>query len=128
VAFCEQILTPALLAYAGWVMAHAPLVYWGTYQGRAYYEPISVMLGWWLFISGFSYLGLARWEYRTRLAQTREPVNQMIRARLFEQRLDAHEQAARKTAARRPDAAWSPRSAAHGADDAEPDFADLGGE
>jgi hypothetical protein len=122
-AFSEQILTPAALAWAGWVMAHAPLVYWGVYQGRTYYEPVSVMLGWWLFISAFSYLGMARWEYRMRWAQTREIGNQTIRAKTFEQRLDTQE----RQAASRPARSQSRATRAMGAaNNTEPDIAELG--
>jgi len=101
VPLVEQLLIPAGLAAIGWGIAHT----------------FSAELGWWLFVGGFSYALMARWEYRMLWAAIREPVNQMIRAKLFEQRLDAHERKARRYAphAQRPQAA--------GSDSDEPDVA-----
>jgi hypothetical protein len=132
-ALTEQMLTPAALAYVGWVMAHAPLVYWGEWHGRSYYQPVSVMLGWWLFISAFSYLLMARWEYSTRWSQQRQVVNRMKEAKIFGDRLNMHEEAARQPApgARRrktngePDVADIGGTAKRHKNRVEPDFADL---
>jgi hypothetical protein len=84
-------------------------------------ETVSWELGWWLILTGASYAILSNWEYRMRWAQVREPVNQMIRASVFEERLAEHEQAARSPRAR-PQA--SPGRAA--GVDSDPDMAELG--
>jgi hypothetical protein len=118
-ALCEQLLTPALLGLVGCFLAIVPLA-WD--DGTT--APLSPMLGWWLMLSALSYLLMARWEYRMKWAQTREPVNQMIRAKLFEARLDTHERAARKPAPSRAHRSGANRAAVDGS---EPDIAELGG-
>jgi hypothetical protein len=110
---CEQVIVPVALAALGYAVK----------------ESVSFELGWWLILTGASYALMSNWEYRTRWAQVREPVNQMIRAQVFEERIDDHEQAARRPRA----AAWGftqdktaqPMQGQSGED--RPDKAELGG-
>jgi hypothetical protein len=103
VALCEQIIVPLALAAVGWLIAHT----------------FSLELGWWLMVCAASWLVMARWELRRRLSQTRATVDDMIRAKTFEARLDGHERQAR-TASRGPDLAGGYGRSS------EPDMAELG--
>jgi hypothetical protein len=108
VPLCEQIIVPAALMCLGWLIAHS----------------VSFELGWWLVVCGVSYLVMARWEYTRRLAQTRTTVDDMIRAESFEERLDSHEQAARRQKAKPSSAGAQPSYAFSD----EPSLVTLGGE
>ena len=79
VPLCELIIIPLGLGVLGWVIK----------------DTFSLDLGWWLVVCAVSYLIMARWESRRRLSQTRATVDDMIRARTFEERLDGHERQAK---------------------------------
>jgi hypothetical protein len=102
---CEQVLLPLGIAALGYAVK----------------ESVSLELGWWLILTGASYAIMSNWEWRMRWAQVREPVNQMIRASVFEERLGEHERAARTPRAR-PDAAPGRASGV----ESDPDMAELG--
>jgi hypothetical protein len=101
---CELVIVPGLLAVTGYALT----------------QTISFELGWWLILSGASYLVMAAWEYRRRMAQQRATIDDKIRAQMFGDQLDTLAQAGRVPFWRR----WRSRaSQAPGA----PDRAELGG-
>ena len=91
IPLCELIITPMLVAGAGYLMA----------------GNVSNELGWWLEAAGASLFVMALWEYRRTWSQRRATMDDVVRAKAFEARVD-----------RVTPAAATPRQDG-------PDFADL---
>jgi len=75
VVLCEQVIVPVMVAALGYVVAHT----------------FSFELGWWLVAAGISLFIIARWEYRRVWAQHQSTVDDLIRARAYEERVDRQE-------------------------------------
>jgi hypothetical protein len=92
---CELVLVPVLIAALAWVM-------WA----------FSVELSLWLWFGAFSMFMVAQWEQRRNLAQSTITVDDTVRARTWEGRIDRQEERRAK------------RQKAHAAT-AEPEFVEL---
>jgi len=95
VPLCELLIVPLAVLAIGYALVHS----------------VSIELGWWLIVSGFSLCLMGLWEHRRTWSQRRATVDDLVRAKVFEARVDR--QAA--TPGRPPPAASKDG----------PDFADL---
>jgi hypothetical protein len=105
-SFAEQVIVPGLLGWGGWELAQTD----------------SVDLGWWLMMCAGSYFLLANWEMRNLASRKRAPVDDRVRAQVFSDHIDEHEQQASKAKKRKSKGKSTPL---YGAGDA-PDVAELG--
>lgn len=92
VSLVEQLIIPSLAIGLGYLTAHT----------------FSVEFGWWLILSGVSLFIMARWENRRLWSQHQATVDDLIRAKTYEDSMSRHET----------------RQAGPAGD--EPSFADLG--
>ena len=104
-AFTEQLLTPALIGFAGVECT----------------QNLSVDLGWWLLVCAASYFIVANYEVRNRWSQRRAPVDDKIRAQAFAANIDDHEKLVAKPQPRKGKAV-----PLYGAGEV-PDIAEFGG-
>ncbi len=95
VALCEQVIVPPAVGALGYLIART----------------FSFELGWWLVAASVSLFIMARWESRRLWSQHQAVVDDLIRAKTYEDRMERHEAGARA-------------SSSMGTD--EPVFADLG--
>jgi hypothetical protein len=75
VGACEQVIVPLIAGVLGYAIAHT----------------FSIELGWWLMAAGVSLLIMARWEYRRVWSQHQATVDDLIRAKSYEDRMTRHE-------------------------------------
>jgi hypothetical protein len=71
----EQVIVPLAIGALGYLLAHT----------------ISVELGWWLMAAGVSLFIMARWESRRVWSQHQATVDDLIRAKTYEDRMERHE-------------------------------------
>ena len=69
---CELIIVPALVIGAGYLLV----------------GNVSNELGWWLEAAGTSLFVMTLWEYRRTWSQRRAAVDDTVRAKAFEERID----------------------------------------
>jgi hypothetical protein len=79
VPLTEIILMPLAIGIVGWLAI-----------------PVSFDAGWWLVICAFSYLRMAFWEHARFWALVRQPADELIRAKGFEQRFRDQEAKAKR--------------------------------
>ncbi len=75
IGLCEQVVVPLAVGFIGYLIDHT----------------FSVELGWWLMAAGLSLFIMARWEYRRLWSQHQATVDDLIRAKTYEERLSGHE-------------------------------------
>ena len=92
VPVCELAIVPFAVFALGYVLAHT----------------VTLELGWWLMACGASLCLMALWEHRRVWSQHRATVDDVVRAKVFEARVDRA----------------APQTSPVGGKD-EPDFADL---
>jgi len=92
---CEQVVVPLATGALGYLIART----------------LSFELGWWLVAAGVSLFIMARWESRRLWSQHQATVDDLIRAKTYEDRMERHEAGGRASPSKGSD---------------EPVFADLG--
>jgi hypothetical protein len=95
---CEIIVVPAVVTGVGYLLINGP----------------SRELGWWLEAAGTSLFLMALWEYRRTWSQRRATVDDVVRAKVFEERVD-HATSGQSQSGPRQERRREP----------EPEFADL---
>jgi hypothetical protein len=75
VGLCEQLIVPLAVGLLGYLIAHT----------------FSIELGWWLMATGVSLFIMARWEYHRLWSQHQATVDDLVRAKTYEERMSSHE-------------------------------------